>query len=148
MKAKLAYITVAILILVTNLSYSNSLKLDNSFSNSYFNLNGIIIDYNKTDKMFSEKMIVANDSLSNKIESVWNRGNQYYVKIKLADYEQEIRLSVYNMLGKEVLLIHNGRPLPKSSDYYFDSSTLPNGIYICILEGRNIRDAEKFVVSR
>ena len=128
MKARFSIFIATLIIILSNLTYSNSFNLVNPTHKSLNSINGIIIDSNIFDNMFSEKMIVANDSLSNKIESVWNRGNQYYVKIKLTDYEQEIRLSVYNMLGKEVLLIHNARPLPKDSDYYFDASNLPNGI--------------------
>lgn len=84
----------------------------------------------------------------NKIDKLWMNGeDKFIVKIDLIDKESEIRLSVFNILGKEVFEIHNGKP-NSFNEYEFLSSNLPNGIYLCILNGRNFRDAEKFIVSR
>ncbi len=85
----------------------------------------------------------------NRIAKVW-RGmqEQYHIKVDVKDNEPYIRLSVYNMLGKEVLLIYSDKPKPKDVEYTFSGSELPNGVYICVLQGKNFRDAEKFIVSR
>ena len=73
--------------------------------------------------------------------------DKFVVKVNLKDKDSEIRLSVFNILGKEVFEIHNGKPI-NGNEYEFLSSNLPNGIYLCILTGRNFRDAAKFIVSR
>ncbi len=146
MTKKCIYLIISFIILFANLAFANVCKLS-EFPTKQFN--GIIIDYHLTEGLFYENTIAVNaDSLIGKIEAIWHKGNQYYVKLKLANYDEDIKLSVFNMLGKEVLLIHQNKALPRNIDYSFDSSLLPNGIFICILEGKNYRDAEKFVVSR
>lgn len=84
----------------------------------------------------------------NKIDKLWmSSEDKFTVKLELIDKESEIKLSVFNILGKEVFEIHDGKP-NSSNEYEFLSSNLPNGIYLCILNGRNFRDAEKFIISR
>lgn len=86
--------------------------------------------------------------IENKIEKLWmSSEDKFVVKVNLKDKDSEIRLSVFNILGKEVFEIHNGKPI-NGNEYEFLSSNLPNGIYLCILTGRNFRDAAKFIVSR
>ncbi len=149
MKEKIIYIILIIILFTANITFANISKINKltEFPDKHFN--GIKIDSYFSEGLFSEKIVAVNaDSTLGRIESIWFKGNQYYVKLNLANYDEEIKLSVYNMLGKEVLLIHQNKALPRDSEYTFDGSLLPNGIYICILEGKNYRDAEKFVVSR
>lgn len=94
------------------------------------------------------KQVAYSADTTNSILKIWSKSEQFYVKISLADYQSDIALTAYNMLGKEVLKIHQGTPKPKEYLYEFSSTDLPNGVYICVLQGRNFRDAEKFIVSR
>ena len=100
---------------------------------------------NSTNRLFE---VEADSTTTNKIDKVYNNGEIYTVEIELSDYSSSIRLLVFNMLGNMVKTVHNGQPLPANSVYQFDASNLPNGIYLCILEGPNFRDAEKFIISR
>ncbi|MFP4528841.1 MAG: T9SS type A sorting domain-containing protein [Candidatus Kapaibacterium sp.] len=84
----------------------------------------------------------------NHISQVRHQNDIYYVKVELASYDVTIELSVYNLLGKKVKDIHRGAAMPEGAEYRFDSYNLPNGVYICILNGPNFRDTEKFIVSR
>jgi lipopolysaccharide export LptBFGC system permease protein LptF len=88
------------------------------------------------------------NTTGNRIVHVRHQGEIYYVKIGLANYDVNIELSVYNLLGKKVKDIHRGAAMPEGTDYEFNAYNLPNGVYICILNGPNFRDTEKFIVSR
>lgn len=96
----------------------------------------------------ANKQIVVSSDTSNSIQRVWSKNEQFYIRVSLMDYQSDVTLTAYNMLGKEVLKIHQGTPKPKDTLYEFSSSELPNGVYICVLQGKNFRDAEKFIVSR
>ena len=96
----------------------------------------------------ANKQTVVSADTSNSIQKVWSKNEQFYVRLSLMDYQSDITLTAYNMLGKEVLKIHQGTPKPKDTLYEFSSSELPNGVYICVLQGKSFRDAEKFIVSR
>lgn len=92
--------------------------------------------------------IEEDNQKSNRIDKLWMSSEDVFkVKLELQDKDTEIKLSIFNILGKEVFEIYNGKPL-NSNEYEFLSSNLPNGIYLCILTGRNFRDAAKFIVSR
>lgn len=104
-------------------------------------------NYNGTPKKAGSEAETTVDSV-NQIKRVWSRGDQFYIKLLLSDYQSEISLIAYNMLGKEVLKIHNGTPKPKENDYEFSSAGLPNGVYICVLQGKNFKSVDKFIVSR
>ena len=96
----------------------------------------------------ANKQIAVTADTLNSIQKVWSKNEQFYIRLSLMDYQSDITLTAYNMLGKEVLKIHQGAPKPKDSLYEFSSSDLPNGVYFCVLQGKNFRDAEKFIVSR
>lgn len=86
---------------------------------------------------------------NNRIDRIWSPNNfDYHIKIKLENYDQQINLSVYNMLGKKVEEVHDGVAMSEDFEYIVKSASIPNGIYICILQGNNFKDAEKFIVSR
>lgn len=90
-----------------------------------------------------------NDTLKeNKIVNIYSNKDLFYVELDLSDKESHIVLAAYNIIGKPVKEIHNGKPLPEGTKYEFRATDLPNGIYLCILEGRNYRSVKKFIVSR
>ncbi|MBM2813505.1 MAG: hypothetical protein HW421_267 [Ignavibacteria bacterium] len=89
------------------------------------------------------------DSLKreNKIVSVVDNGEFFNVRIELANYENDIKINIFNMLGKNVMEVFKGIPT-KEIDYTFSISNLPNGIYFLKLQGRNFTRTRKFIVSR
>ncbi|MBE2190331.1 MAG: T9SS type A sorting domain-containing protein [Desulfobulbaceae bacterium] len=93
---------------------------------------------------------VENDTvMTNNIVSVWNNNDAYNVKVALKDKDSEIDIGIYNMLGKEVLkVVQKGVQTSDEAIYEFNVSKLPNGVYLCVLIGRNFRDVEKFIISR
>lgn len=88
---------------------------------------------------------------TNRIVSLRDGGDIFYLYLELLDREQTITINVYNMLGKNVLDVYKGKPQPDSIPYQVIVSgppSLPNGVYLCVVTGKNFRLREKFVISR
>ncbi|OGU57586.1 MAG: hypothetical protein A2X64_09045 [Ignavibacteria bacterium GWF2_33_9] len=100
---------------------------------------------NKVLKVESDTIVNGN-----KIEKVWNNGQDRFI-IKLliiGNKEQPIRLSLVNLIGKEVKEIYSGTPMDSSWEYSFTYAEIPSGVYICVLSSANYRDAKKIVISK
>ena len=109
--------------------------------------NGINIDVKKTELKGNEpKSGIDSLESQNEIEKVWSDGINYYVSIRLEEDNTQIQLKLFNMLGKEISDIYEGSA--DDGDVFEFSSDLKNGIYICVLNGPNMRDAEKLIISR
>ncbi len=107
--------------------------------------------HNKTSRTETSKIKKDTSKNKNKIESLRDGGDIFYLYLELADRESRISIMVYNMLGKKVLDVYEGTPRANGVPYeiYIDSpSSLPNGVYLCVVVGKNFRLREKFVVSR
>lgn len=92
---------------------------------------------------------VESDTItSNKITKVWYTSSELNVEVYQVFKQQEITITVYNMLGKEVLDVFKGTSSSRLEEVYTATFNLPNGIYICVLQGKNFRDSEKFIISR
>jgi hypothetical protein len=61
---------------------------------------------------------------------------------------QYIEVIAYNVLGKKVMDIYSGEAKTGNTMLPFDTTPLSNGIYICVVRGKNFKLAEKFLVSR
>jgi hypothetical protein len=48
-----------------------------------------------------------------------------------------VKLSVYDLLGREVAVLLNGRKEAGRHEETFDASGLSSGVYVCRLEARN-----------
>jgi len=106
------------------------------------------VDYKSTEMPLASS--VENDTVTtNNIVNIWNSNDAYNVKVALKDKDSEIDIGIYNMLGKEVLkVVQKGIQTTDEAIYEFNVSKLPNGVYLCVLIGRNFRDVEKFIISR
>jgi len=60
----------------------------------------------------------------------------------------DIRLTVYDMLGKEVAILINERKSPGSYEVPFDASGLSSGVYVCRLTAEQFVQARKMTVVR
>jgi hypothetical protein len=155
MKLFLLLLSTTLLIALNN---SNSQTIDiNSKNNTLItsksalvqsnqNSDGIIID----SKELSKTATIAQDTstIKNEILRVYTSDNlNFKVKIRLKEYIVPIKISIYNMLGNLVEEVYSGTAI-EGVDYPFVASNLPNGFYLCILQGPNFRDAEKFTISR
>lgn len=76
-------------------------------------------------------------------------GGIYQLELDISDNQQNLSIGIYNLLGKKVLDVHQGSEFAgKSKMFDINVQGIPNGIYMCIVQGDNFRLAEKFYVSR
>jgi len=91
----------------------------------------------------------AADSIRTRIVKVYGVGDLYHVEIDLNQDQQNLTISAYNLLGKKVVDIHQGgEKAGEGKTYEIITTSIPSGIYICVVQGDNFRYAEKFYVSK
>ena len=111
------------------------------------NSGGTDIDSNYQSKLV--KIEQDTSSIKNEITKVYTRDNlKFFVEIRLKEDLIPVKIQIFNMLGNLVKDVHNGTVVGKEVEFNFDATNLPNGFYLCILQGPNFRDAEKFTISR
>jgi hypothetical protein len=140
-------LTVAFLSILLLFSLYNSLSASDT-KNPKSNRGTKFVDTKSTE--MPRIASIENDTVkTNNIVSIWNNNDAYNVKVELKDKDSEIDIGIYNMLGKEVLkVVQKGIQTSDEAIYEFNVSKLPNGVYLCVLIGRNFRDVEKFIISR
>ena len=119
-------------------------------------INGTLIDIPQSKEVYKEKTSrrrLADDTTGNKENRIislrpTDRGDQLEVKLRVAETDQTIQYMVYNLLGKIVLGPFNSQPSSNDFTYYITVSSLPNGVYLCVVVGNNFRLREKFIISR
>ena len=105
----------------------------------------------KSDSAFSAYRRGAVDTAkNNRILGIReNSGGMYQLEIDLAENQQNLSIGVYNLLGKKVIDVNQGTEYAgKSKMFDLNVQGIPNGIYMCIVQGDNFRLAEKFYISR
>lgn len=112
--------------------------------------NGTIFDNIKNNgNVFFYSQEADTSTSGNKISKIWNDNQNFRIKLYITQYkDQSIRLSLYNLLGKEVKVIYEGVPLDNDYEYTFPYLDLPNGVYLCVLNGHFYRDTKKIVISK
>jgi hypothetical protein len=115
--------------------------------NNNFKIDGIKID--KLNIEVSDKKIEEDTNVTNKITRAWfiNNSNELKIKVQVIDKNKNITIKVYNMLGKEVMKVFEGTHTNDEYEYTAQWN-LPDGIFICVVQGSNFRNAEKIVISR
>ncbi|MCS7169692.1 MAG: T9SS type A sorting domain-containing protein [Candidatus Kapabacteria bacterium] len=97
----------------------------------------------------TERRAIA-DSLprENRIQSIREANGEYIIVVELISDQRRLDIGVYNLLGKRVVTIYQGRAAAGIREYPIPTASLPNGIYICVVQGDGFRLAQKFVLSR
>ncbi|MDR0926520.1 MAG: hypothetical protein LBO69_01975 [Ignavibacteria bacterium] len=91
---------------------------------------------------------------SNSIKKIWEGTDGLLnVEADIADDKDEVKIVVYNMLGKEVRKVFQGIPAEKNAEghYLFNSQTninLPKNVYILVIQGTTFKIADRFVIAR
>lgn len=70
------------------------------------------------------------------------------VQAELVREEPQLEIGLYNMLGRKVQDVYRGHASRGRHEYSATVSDLPEGVYICIMQGSDFRRAEKFYLSR
>lgn len=92
----------------------------------------------------------ADSSRPNRIVSIReNNSGLYQLELDISENQQNLQIGIFNLLGKRVLDVHQGAEYAgRSRMYDMNVQSIPNGIYVCIVQGDNFRLAEKFYISR
>jgi hypothetical protein len=107
----------------------------------------------KTDSKKSST--IAQDSTSeNSIQIYYdNYGDPIKLILKMKDKDKKVQISLYNMIGNKVADVYEGIPGANEKEienFRTSIESLSNGVYICVLQGINIRLKlyQKFTISR
>jgi len=126
---------------------------DNSSSSTVVSQTRSESSYQKSDGKRSTS--VAQDSTSENTIQIYydNYGDPIKLILKMKDKEKKVQISIYNMIGNKVADVYEGTPgvNEKEIDNFRTSiESLSNGVYICVLQGINIRLKlyQKFTISR
>ncbi|MBI5325166.1 MAG: hypothetical protein HZB41_07845 [Ignavibacteriae bacterium] len=123
------------------------------FINSQPAHNGTEIAQTEKKKTVNTKKI--EEDTSNARNSITIRestdGERMLVCLDLNDYDVNVEIIVYNMLGKKVMDVWNGKAISSSpcpKDYEIQKTKLPDGLYLCVAQSEKFRMVGKFVISR
>ncbi len=96
----------------------------------------------------AERRTVA-DSLprEHRIQGIREANGEHFLIVELASEQRRLEIAVYNLLGKRVVTVYQGKASPGVHEYPLPSAGLPNGVYICVVQGDGFRLAQKFVVA-
>lgn len=142
-KYRILQITVSAMFLLC-LTYLNAKEINPSINpktNNQFRTNENALYYS---------LNADTSSYGNKISKVWNNGqNMFIIKLNIVGFKDRIiKLSLVNLIGKEVKIIYEGMPKDSDWEYSFTYPEIPSGVYICVLSSADYRDAKKIVISK
>ncbi|MEN9282392.1 MAG: Secretion system C-terminal sorting domain [Bacteroidota bacterium] len=72
----------------------------------------------------------------------------FTARIEMTGDEAQVDIAIYNMLGKRVMDVYKGGSSKGIHEHTQSISDLPEGVYMCVMQGNNFRKAEKFFFSR
>jgi hypothetical protein len=121
----------------------------NNFSSKIAFKSEIINSYFYSKESLKVPLEADTSSFGNKIERIWSNNQVFNVKLAIYGFkDRQIRLSLVNLIGKEVKVIYEGLPKDSDWEYSFSYSEIPSGVYICVLSSSDYRDAKKIVISK
>jgi hypothetical protein len=96
------------------------------------------------------KRLDTDSNEAKNIIKVWeNSSNDVVMSLKLKEPNQRIKISVWNMLGKNVIDDFDGEYKNLESEHIIrNSNNLPKGVYLIIVQGEKVRLDSKFIISR
>jgi hypothetical protein len=107
------------------------------------------IDYDGTYEYSPIARVLVNPPSAVSLEAVYPNPAQGSAVLRLAlPYEQSARLALYDVLGREVLLVHEGSLPVGVHEYKAQLDQLPAGLYHVLLSTSEGRQARRMVVTR
>ena len=85
---------------------------------------------------------------TNRIVNTYGQNDVYTINIDLVENNDNLRISLFNLLGKKVLDIYSGEAPLGRFTREFTVSSVPKGMYLCVVRGDSFQLTEKFVLSR
>lgn len=84
-----------------------------------------------------------------RLEAIYPNPFNHSVTIKFEVAEiSHVQLIIYNVLGKEVLILHDGELPPGEYTQKPDMSHLPSGVYFCGLKSDRLRSMQKIILLK
>lgn len=98
----------------------------------------------------TQRITVSRDTATNdsRIVSARASSDVFTAVVNLAGDQSRVEIGLYNMLGKKMADVYSGSASRGEHEYTTPVSDLPEGVYVCILQGDNFRRAAKFYLSR
>lgn len=84
----------------------------------------------------------------NKIVSTVATADVFTTVVSVAAAQTKLDIGIYNMLGKRMADVYTGGVARGMHEFTTPITQLPDGVYICIMQGSNFRRASKFYLSR
>lgn len=103
-----------------------------------------------TNKTTATARSIADTTTKIKSVGKTTTGN-YIVSVELAQDAPQLQINVYNILGRKVVEVWKGDAVKGDviiKDFSQEMQGLPEGMYICVVQGKDFRLAEKFTASR
>ncbi|ROL56438.1 hypothetical protein D9V84_08395 [Bacteroidetes/Chlorobi group bacterium Naka2016] len=102
------------------------------------------------DKNIEQKIENDTTTKGNRIISIreTEKGDKIAIYLQVENMDQRIKIFVYNLLGKKVLDIYEGKPKDPSQPYEFSTNELPKGIFLLVVIGDNFRLREKLIITK
>lgn len=106
----------------------------------------VVAPADKTKK----KVNVARESAEEDSRIVKAHANSagFTARISLNKDETKLDIGIYNMLGKRMGDVYSGPATKGEHQYTTSTEFLPEGVYICIMQGSDFRRASKFYLNR
>lgn len=104
----------------------------------------------RSQQRTQQRVLVGNDTVrkENRFLLVRASSDVLTVRVELARDESQVEIGVYNMLGKKIMDVHRGSTSRGIHEYTTAIQDLPEGVYVCVMQGADFRKAEKFYLSR
>jgi hypothetical protein len=107
------------------------------------------IDYDGTYEYSPVARVLVNPPTAVSLEPVYPNPAQASAVLRIAlPSEQAVRLALYDVLGREVLLVHDGSLPTGVHEYKAQLDRLPSGLYHVLLSTSEGRQARRMVVTR
>lgn len=92
----------------------------------------------------------TSQSKGNRIISIreTDKGDRMAVYLQIENPDKNINIVIYNLLGKKVLDVYEGKPKDPSQPYEFSTNELPKGIFLLVVIGDNFRLREKLIIAK
>ena len=101
-----------------------------------------------SDRLESPPFVADSARTHHRVEIFAEAGSERgAVRVTLSE-AQTIEIVAFNILGKRVADIYSGAARSGINTVSFDLSGFSDGVYICVVRGKNFKTAEKFLVSR
>ncbi len=146
------YITIVILCVLAQMipSEAQSNRYGYAKKEGYSELSSrkVVVFPTKSGDSASIRRTHADTIRTNRIVNTYAQNDVYTINVELVENNDNLRISLFNLLGKKVLDIYSGEASAGTLKREFNVSSVPKGMYLCVVRGDRFQLTEKLVLSR